>query len=59
MPENIQQNVLPSGTRVHHDVFGDGTVVDVDLNKGVHIIKFDMLDTNRALTFKARIKTIS
>lgn len=58
MPEYIQQNIIPIGTRVHHDVFGEGTVVDIDTGKGVHIIKFDMLDTNRALTFKAKINII-
>lgn len=58
MPENIQQNVLPIGTRVRHDVFGEGKVVDVDTGRGVHIIKFDMLDTNRALTFRAKLNVI-
>ena len=58
MPENIQQSILTAGTRVHHDIFGDGTVVGSDTGRGVHIIKFDMLDTDRAITFKAKIKVI-
>ena len=58
MPENIEQNILPAGTRVRHDVFGEGTVIEADTSRGVHIIKFDMLHTNRALTFKARINVI-
>ena len=48
--------VLEEGTRVRHSIFGRGTVVGADLEKGAHIVQFDEMDTPRAISFKAKLE---
>ncbi len=49
--------ILPVGTRVSHPLFGSGTVEDVDPDRQAHIVRFDGLDTSRAISFKAKLET--
>lgn len=49
--------VLPVGRRVRHAVFGPGTVVDVDLDKQAHVIRFDGIETPRSISFRARLES--
>ena len=58
MPENLDNIILPAGQRVRHAVFGEGTVMDVDNNKGAYIIKFDAMDTPRTISFKVKIEKL-
>ena len=58
MPENLDGVVLPAGQRVRHSVFGSGTVLEVDTDKGAHLIQFDDLPTPRAVSFKAKLETL-
>ena len=44
------------GQRVRHQVMGPGTVVEVDLNRGAHLVKFDSMPTPRAISFKAKLE---
>ncbi len=50
--------VLPEGQRVRHSVFGAGTVLGVDLEKGAHIVQFDDMDTPRQISFRARLERL-
>ena len=59
MPENLDSIILPIGQRVRHAVFGDGTVTEVDTDKGAHLIKFDTIDTPRMISFKVKLNCIS
>ena len=58
LPESQELNILPIGQRVSHAVFGGGTVVDVDTDRGAHIVQFDDMPTPRAISFKARLEVI-
>ena len=58
LPESQADLLLPTGTRVRHSVFGPGTVLDADTDKGAHIIRFDGISTPRALSFKAKLERI-
>ena len=58
LPESRELNILPIGQRVSHAVFGGGTVVDVDTDRGAHIVQFDDMPTPRAISFKARLEVI-
>ena len=58
MPENLDSIVLPVGQRVRHAVFGEGTVIDIDTDKGAHMIKFDGMDTPRMISFKVKIEIL-
>ena len=55
MPENLNEIVLPIGQRVCHSVFGEGTVTEIDTDKGAHLIKFDSMDTPRKISFKVKL----
>ncbi len=50
--------VLQPGQRVHHKVFGTGTVLDADLVRKAHIIRFDKLDTPREISFRAKLDMV-
>lgn len=47
---------LAVGQRVKHNIFGSGTVVDVDLIKAAHLVKFDNIDTPRSISFRAKLE---
>lgn len=53
-----EENQLPLavGQRVKHNIFGSGTVVDVDLIKAAHLVKFDNIDTPRSISFRAKLE---
>ena len=44
------------GARVRHAVLGEGTVVEIDVEKGAHIVKFDTVATPRAISFRAKLE---
>ena len=58
LPESQETNTLAIGQRVTHAVFGSGTVVDVDAEKGAHIVQFDDMPTPRAISFKAKLEVL-
>ena len=47
---------FPIGQRVRHELLGPGTVVDVDLNRGAHLVKFDTMATPRAISFRVKLE---
>ena len=53
-----ETEVFARGERVGHFLFGEGTVVDVDLTKKAHIIQFDEMDTPRAISFRAKLERL-
>ena len=58
LPGSREDVLLPPGTRVRHSVFGPGTVLDADLDKGAHRIQFDSVSTPRAVSFKAKLERL-
>lgn len=51
LADEENQSSLAVGQRVKHSIFGSGTVVDVDLIKAAHLVKFDNIDTPRTQYF--------
>lgn len=49
---------MEAGTRVRHAVFGAGTIESIDNEKNAYIIKFDSIDTTRAISVKAALEVI-
>ncbi len=49
---------LSAGQRVRHNVFGDGVITDIDIEKGAYLIKFENLPTTRSISFRIRLTTI-
>lgn len=48
--------LLPVGQRVRHFVFGLGRVLDVDLNRRAHLVRFDDMETPRRISFRAKLE---
>ncbi len=51
-----ESEILNPGDRVRHKVFGEGTVMETDLEKLSYLIHFDGLDTVRRLSVKAQLE---
>ena len=56
LADEENQLSLAVGQRVKHSIFGSGTVVDVDLVKAAHLVKFDNIDTPRSISFRAKLE---
>lgn len=56
LADEENQSSLAVGQRVKHSIFGSGTVVDVDLIKASHLVKFDNIDTPRSISFRAKLE---
>ncbi|MGN0299693.1 MAG: 3'-5' exonuclease, partial [Lachnospiraceae bacterium] len=56
LDKEAQKSTFKVGQRVKHNIFGEGIVVDIDLQKGAHIVKFDKIGTPRAISFKAKLE---
>ena len=41
---------------MEHSVFGQGTVVELDMEKSAYRIKFDAMDTPRGISFRVRLE---
>lgn len=46
------------GARVRHPVFGEGSVLAVDLEKQANIIQFDTMQTARAISFRTKLERL-
>ena len=57
LPEHAPAE-FPIGQRVRHEIMGLGTVVETDTGKGAHVVKFDELDTPRAISFRAKLDAV-
>ena len=58
LPETDESTVFPAGQRVRHALFGPGTVLDVDMDKGAHVVQFDEMETPRKISFRAKLERI-
>lgn len=58
LADEENQSSLAVGQRVKHNIFGSGTVVDVDLIKAAHLVKFDNIDTPRSISFRAKLEKV-
>ena len=56
LPEDDQNLMFPVGQRVRHALFGLGTVLEVDRDKGTHVVQFDGMDTPRQISFRAKLE---
>ena len=56
LPESAAEPAFELGCRVRHNIFGDGTVIDIDPDRAAHIVKFDALPTPRAISFKSKLE---
>lgn len=45
-------SILETGTRVRHEIFGEGTITGVNKKAGCYFIKFDSIKTERSIRFE-------
>ena len=55
LPEE-EAPILPEGQRVRHFLFGEGTVLETDRDKGAYVIQFDGMATPRKISFRVKLK---
>lgn len=55
MPENLESELIPAGTRIRHEYLGEGTILDTDAGKGAYLVQFDSLPTPRTISFRAKL----
>ena len=58
MPENLEGTLLPVDTRVQHEYFGEGSIIEVDVDKGAYLVQFDDMATPRNISFRARLNRV-
>mgnify|MGYP005757242383 FL=1 len=58
MPQDDSAITFSVGQRVRHQMFGPGTVVEVDMERGAHVVQFDEVATPRRISFRARLKKL-
>ena len=56
LPEMDQTGRFSPGQRVEHAMFGPGTVLEVDLDRGAYSVQFDSMETPRKISFRARLE---
>ena len=47
-----------AGDRVAHAIFGEGTILEIDPDAAVYLIRFDEIATPRRISFRVPIKPI-
>lgn len=55
LPEE-EAPILPEGQRVRHFLFGEGTVLKTDRDKGAYVIQFDGMATPRKISFRVKLE---
>ena len=58
MPQDDSAITFSVGQRVRHQMFGPGTVVEVDMERGAHVVQFDEVATPRRISFRARLEKL-
>ena len=56
LPSGGDAGAFEPGTRVRHEILGEGTVEDIDAERGAYVIKFDCTETTRAISFRAKLE---
>ena len=49
-------NLFKTGDRIIHSIFGTGEVAALDRDQAAYLIKFDKLETQRKISFKAKLE---
>ena len=53
-PASEQAQFQP-GDRIRHAIMGDGVIVEVDLAASAYVVQFDILPTQRRISFRAKL----
>ena len=59
LPEEERKGEFEPGQRVKHAVLGAGTIVGTDTEKQAYLVRFDMLETPRRISFRVKLEKAS
>jgi DNA helicase-2/ATP-dependent DNA helicase PcrA len=54
-----RRNLFEEGSRIRHEVFGEGTILKINGAEGYYVIKFDSLETERNMQFTAPLEAVT
>ena len=58
LPEDDGAITFSVGQRVRHQMFGLGTILEVDRERGAHVVQFDEMATPRLISFRAKLEKL-
>ena len=58
LPEAAPIAAFAVGSRVRHEILGEGTVLEVDGEKGAYAIQFDSMKTPRRISFRVKLESV-
>ena len=58
LPEDDSAITFSVGQRVRHQMFGLGTILGVDRERGAHVVQFDEMATPRRISFRAKLEKL-
>ena len=58
LPEDGSAITFSVGQRVRHQMFGLGTILEVDRERGAHVVQFDEMATPRRISFRAKLEKL-
>ena len=56
LPEGESEARYPVGTRIRHEILGEGTVLEIDRNKEAYVLQFDSMKTPRRISFRVKLE---
>lgn len=57
-PDREGKTTFASGQRIRHAVFGEGTVIDADMDRQAYVVQFDAMDTARMISFRVKLEAL-
>ena len=58
LPAREESGTLEPGTWVRHPILGAGKVLETDTERSAYVVKFDAMDTPRAIAFRAKLEIL-
>ena len=56
--KNGDEERLAIGSRVRHDVFGEGAIENIDVDRGAYMVRFGGMATPRMISFRAKLTAL-
>ena len=58
LPAERAESRFHLGQRVRHEILGEGTVLEIDTDKGAYVLQFDSMKTPRRISFRVKLEAI-
>ena len=58
IPEGFRGFKIAHVSDLHNAVFGEGTVIDADMDRQAYVVQFDAMDTARMISFRVKLEAL-